>query len=174
MGKRWSIQCSIGALKGLRNFKIEELDEDLVDINRPEIVSGAPTSRRVVYAAKKFNGVSGNRNLSDDVDLPPFSTNRPSIKEMTSRDLWLISRLDALYIQAIEQGIISDLPEMPRLWIASALVSRLDRVRPVLSFSIIVGNKSWYLIPPEILQWAEMVLRYHRARERMLFRGKLD
>lgn len=146
----------------------------MLDINQPKVVGGTSTTRRVVYASKMFRGVSRGRNSDEDVNLPELSGNRPSIKEMTSRDLWSISRLDALYIQAIEQGVITDSPEMPRLWLASALVARLDRDRPVLSFSIIVGNQSWYLIPPEILQWAEKVLIYHRSHERMLFRGSID
>jgi hypothetical protein len=135
------------------------------------VVDGTPTTRRVVYASKIFKGVSASRNCKEDADLREVIGSRPSIKEMISRDLWSISRLDALYVQAIEQGIIVDSPEMPRLWIASALVSRLDRLRPVLSFSIIVGNRSWYLIPPEILEWADRVLEYHRCRESSLFQG---
>jgi hypothetical protein len=150
------------------------LEEDLLDINQPGAVSGGPAARRVVYASKIFKGGPGSRGGSEGTDLSELEGIRPSIKEMTSRDLWSISRLDALYIQAIEHGIIADSLDMPRLWIASALVSRLDRVRPVLSFSVIVGNRSWYLIPPEILQWAEKVLKYHRSKENMLFGGKLD
>ncbi len=150
------------------------MEEDFLDINQPEVLNGAPSTRRVVYASKMFKGGGGNRNCNENADLSDLVGSRPSIKEMISRDLWSISRLDALYVQAVEQGIIIDSPEMPRLWVASALISRLDRVRPVLSFSIIVGNRSWYLIPPEILRWADKVLKYHRSRDRSLFGGGID
>jgi hypothetical protein len=148
------------------------LEEDLIDSNQPEVMTGEPKTRRVVYASKIFKRVSGSRNCSDKFELSDVPGGPPSVNEMVSRDLWSIFRLDALYAQAVEQGIITDSPEMPRLWIASALVSRLDRVRPVLSFSIIVGNRSWYLIPSEILQWADRVLDYHRCRVPLLFGGE--
>jgi len=134
---------------------------DLLEIKQIEFANGVNTSttRKVVYASKVFRGtcVSGLPCEGLDAVVKP-----PNIKEMISRDLWSVSRLDALYSQAIEQDIIRDSPEMPVLWIAAALVSRLDKVRPVLTFSVIVGNGSWYLIPEEFIKWADKILRHHQ------------
>jgi hypothetical protein len=116
---------------------------------------------------KKLVAVENKVNLNNVVDQPP------NIKYMVSQDLWFIKRLMVLYDQAVDEKIITDIATMRHLWIASALVARLDPVSPVLSFSMIINTRAWYLIPVDVYQWAKFLVRkFDRSTNRSSISSK--
>jgi hypothetical protein len=134
---------------------------------------GAASGRRKVFVWKNFDHDSESslvvKSKRDFINKSSSCYNGPSIYSLSPLDLFDFIRLEALYVQAVEEGIIVHAPRMPVYWVASALMARLDPDSPLKSFSSLVTGQYWSLIPDRYVSWAERLLAFHRGRNSALF-----
>jgi hypothetical protein len=138
-------------------------------------VRSATGSKRV-FVWKNFKQVNKPSNVSGTAKLTSCESpgaeevfEPPSVYSLAKRDLFDFLRLEALYVQAVESGLIKHTRKMPTYWVAAALTARVDPSRPLRTFSSIVVGKCWNVIPDEHLFWARYLINYHRRKNKALY-----
>jgi hypothetical protein len=102
-----------------------------------------------------------------------LTVSAPSICAVCLDDLYSFNRLEALYVQAVEQKLLIESEYMPVLWVAAAFTARSYPSHPVHIFGLIVTTRSWELIPDNIFFWSRRVIRYHFKKNPLFFQSIL-
>jgi hypothetical protein len=123
-------------------------------------LSVAPSSPKLFSIGKRF---PSRRSIPANHDVAP------SIKSLTSSDLFSIYRLEALYIQAVESNIIQHNEKNVQGWVSAAMVSRINNPPDMNLFLNMIVKQHWEFIPKNIQNEAQKLIFDYRRKNPLLF-----